>query len=131
MRTIAATAALLMSFPGIAASQDNSLVRVLSCKGPDASMEVFLPRSVVSGRGVENVRIKGTVVGQYVLDLSEIGKGKIAEQARISLSGDKLMVTVDQYARKLPPTRIPVSGGTVSFDNRFGTDAKCGPFNEG
>jgi hypothetical protein len=28
----------------------------------------------------------------------------------------------------LPPTRIPVSGGTVDFDKRFGTAAQCGVF---
>jgi hypothetical protein len=30
--------------------------------------------------------------------------------------------------RKLSPTRIPVGGGTVDFDQRFRTGAKCGPF---
>ncbi len=35
---------------------------------------------------------------------------------------------IDQYTRKLPTTRIPVNGGTVDFDQRFGTGAKCGPF---
>jgi hypothetical protein len=30
--------------------------------------------------------------------------------------------------RKLSPTRIPVGGGTVDFDQRFRTRAKCGPF---
>jgi hypothetical protein len=37
-------------------------------------------------------------------------------------------VIVNQYTRGLPPTRIPVNGGTVDFDQRFGTQAKCGPF---
>ena len=41
---------------------------------------------------------------------------------------DKKTVIVDQYTRGLPPTRIPVAGGTVDFDQRFGTAAKCGPF---
>ena len=31
----------------------------------------------------------------------------------------------------LLPTAIPVAGGTVDFDQRFGTKAKCGPFNHG
>jgi hypothetical protein len=39
-------------------------------------------------------------------------------------------VIVDQYTRKLPATRIPVGGGTVNFDNRFGTNAKCDAFNQ-
>jgi len=37
-------------------------------------------------------------------------------------------VIVNQYTRGLPPTRIPVGGGTVNFDHRFATNAKCGPF---
>jgi hypothetical protein len=28
----------------------------------------------------------------------------------------------------LKPTRIPVGGGTVDFDQRFGTGAKCEAF---
>jgi len=50
------------------------------------------------------------------------------EPVRVSLSPDKKSVIVDQYTRKLPPTRVPVAGGTVDFDKRFGTAAKCGPF---
>ena len=49
-------------------------------------------------------------------------------QSSVSLSPDKKSVIVDQYTRKLPPTRVPVAGGTVDFDKRFGTAAKCGPF---
>jgi hypothetical protein len=30
--------------------------------------------------------------------------------------------------RKLPSTRRPVDGGTVDFDQRLRTRAKCGPF---
>jgi hypothetical protein len=46
------------------------------------------------------------------------------------LSPDQKFVIVDQYTRNLPRTRVPVSGGTVNFDNRFGTNAKCGAFNQ-
>jgi hypothetical protein len=44
------------------------------------------------------------------------------------MSADGKTVIVNQYTRSLPPTRIPVAGGTVDFDQRFGTGAKCGPF---
>ena len=40
-------------------------------------------------------------------------------------------MVVDQYTRKLPPTRVPVAGGKVSFDKRFAEDMVCGPFNGG
>ena len=43
------------------------------------------------------------------------------------MSADGKTVIVNQYTRGLPPTRIPVGGGTVDFDHRFATDAKCGP----
>ncbi len=44
------------------------------------------------------------------------------------MTADGKTVIVNQYTRGLPPTRIPVGGGTVDFDQRFGTGAKCGPF---
>src|ERR1700730_10877777 len=68
------------------------------------------------------------VIGYYTLDLTEANKGKVLEPVKVSLTADKKTVIVDQYTRKLPTTRIPVSGGTVDFDQRFGTGAKCGPF---
>ena len=49
----------------------------------------------------------------------------------VSLTADKKAVVVDQYTRKLPPTRVPVAGGKVSFDKRFAEDMVCGPFNGG
>jgi hypothetical protein len=39
--------------------------RVLSCVGPDAKMEVYVPEAVVSGPGVENVKLEKQVVGAY------------------------------------------------------------------
>jgi hypothetical protein len=47
---------------------------------------------------------------------------------KVSMTADGKTVIVDQYTRKLLATRIPVSGGIVDFDQRFGTGAKCGPF---
>jgi hypothetical protein len=107
------------------------MTRVLACEGDDAKMEVYLPQSVVSGRGPANANLSKPVIGYYALDLSAAGKGKPLEPVRVSYTADKKMVIVDQFTRGLPPTRIPVSGGTVDFDQRFGTKAKCGPFNDG
>jgi hypothetical protein len=128
MRAIisAATLCAFVATPATAAP----MTRVFACKGDDAAMEVYIPQSVVQGLGVANVKLDRPVIGAYTLDLTDAGKGKDLEPVRVSLSGDKKFVIVDQYTRKLPATRIPVGGGTVNFDNRFGTNAKCGAFNQ-
>jgi hypothetical protein len=108
---------------------DTYMTRVLICEGPDAKMELYLPQSIALN-GKEAVRKMRPTIGFYTLDLTEIGKGKPLEPVRVSISPDGKSVIVDQYTRKLPPTRIPLAGGVVRFDNRFRTDAKCGPFNE-
>jgi hypothetical protein len=68
------------------------------------------------------------VIGYYTLDLTGANKGKSLEPVKVSMTADGKTVIVNQYTRGLPPTRIPVDGGTVDFDQRFGTQAKCGPF---
>ena len=68
-------------------------------------------------------------IGWYALDLTGAMKGKPLEPVRISISSDKKFLIVDQYTRGLKPTRIPIEGGTVDFDQRFGTKAKCGAMN--
>jgi hypothetical protein len=108
--------------------QEASMIRVLACEGPDAKMEVYVPESVVFGSNGKASALERPVIGYYTLDLTEANKGKMLEPVRVSLSADKKTVIVDQYTRKLPPTRVPVAGGTVDFDKRFGTAAKCGPF---
>ena len=119
--------AIMLIFGGLpAAAKDPGteayMSRVLACEGPDAKMEVYLPQSVVSRT------LNHSVIGYYALDLTEANKGKSLEPVRIRLSPDKQTVIVEQYTRGAPPTRIPVAGGTVDFDNRFGTAANCGPF---
>jgi hypothetical protein len=90
----------------------------------------LLPEAVLTGTGVQNVKFDRPITGAYSLDLTDAGKGKTLEPVRVSLSRDKKSVIVDQYLRKLPPTSIAVAGATVDFDQRFGTGAKCGPFNK-
>jgi hypothetical protein len=106
------------------------MIRVLACDGVDAKMEVYLPQSLVS-KGDQAVRKMRPTIGWYTLDLTSAEKGKVMEPVRVIMSADGKTVTVDQYRRGLPPTAIPVAGGTVDFDQRFGTKAKCGPFNRG
>ena len=102
------------------------MIRMLSCKGTDANMEVYIPQSIaLSGSALARAL---ALIGYYALDLSEVGKGKPLEPVKVSMKADGKTVIVNQYTRKLPPTSIPVGGGTVDFDQRFGTGAKCGPF---
>ena len=130
LRLAGLTAALLAVLATSAAAKDPGqeayMARVLACAGPDAKMEVYIPQAVAFGGGAK--ALDRPVIGYYTLDLTEANKGKLLEPVRVSLSADKKSVIVDQYTRKLPPTRIPVAGGTVDFDQRFGTAAKCGPF---
>jgi hypothetical protein len=105
------------------------MIRVLACDGVDAKMEVYLPQSLVN-KGYQAVRKMKPTIGWYTLDLTSAEKGKVMEPVRVSMSADGKTVTVNQYTRGLPPTAIPVAGGTVDFDQRFGTKAKCGPFNQ-
>lgn len=106
-----------------------SMIRMLACEGPDAKMEVYLPESaVMSGKAQMVQALSRPVIGYYTLDLTEANKGKVLEPVKISMTADGKTVVVNQYTRGLPRTRIPVGGGTVDFDQRFGTKAKCGPF---
>jgi hypothetical protein len=114
-----------MKDPGMGAS----MIRVLACDGVDAKMEVYLPQSLVN-KGDQALRKMRPTIGWYTLDLTSAEKGKVMEPVRVSMSSDGKTVTVNQYTRRLPPTAIPVAGGTVDFDQRFGTKAKCGPFNQ-
>ena len=125
-RTITA-AMMLCALPAFAA--DEAQIRILSCKGPDASMEVYVPESAATGTGIGGLTLTTNVYGFYALDLTGAGKGKHLEPVRVRLSGDGKFLIVDQYVRGLPQTRVPVRGGSVDFDDRFGTNAVCGPVN--
>jgi len=118
--------AIMLIFGGLpAAAQDPGkeawMIRMLACEGPDAKMEVYLPQELDLDGGQP-------VIGYYALDLTAANKGKPLEPVRMRLSSDQQTVIMEQYTRGLPPTRIPVAGGTVDFDHRFGTAAQCGPF---
>ncbi len=110
--------------------QDAIMIRMLSCTGPDASMEVYIPESIaLDVKGMVH-DLQKPVIGYYTLDLTSINKGKPLEPVKVSMTADGKTVIVNQYTRGLPPTRIPVGRGTVDFDPRFGTGAKCGPFQQ-
>jgi hypothetical protein len=128
LRTLLLVVTALAVVPAEAA--DVAMRRVLACVGPDAKIEVYVPQSVVTGTGVQNAKLDAQVTGAYSLDLTDAGKGKMLEPVRVRYSKDRKSVIVDQYTRRLSPTAIPVAGGTVDFDQRFATGAKCGAFNE-
>jgi hypothetical protein len=130
---LAVVGAVILIFAGVPAvardpGEEAYMIRMLACKGPDAKMEVYLPQSAMFGHNGGIRTINHSVIGYYALDLTQENKGKPLEPVRISFSPDKKTVIVNQYTRGLPPTRIPVAGGTVDFDHRFGTGAKCGRF---
>jgi hypothetical protein len=108
--------------------QDSYMIRMLSCKGADATMEVYIQQSIALNGPALARALAQPVIGYYTIDLSEANKGKPLEPVKISVTADGKTVIIDQYTRKLPATRIPVSGGIVDFDQRFGTGAKCEPF---
>ena len=66
----------------------------------------------------------------YALDLSDpdLNKGKSLEAVLVRYAEDKRALILYQFTRGLPLTLIPMAGGVVNFDNRFGSDAKCGPY---
>jgi hypothetical protein len=123
-----------LSMPAAAADPggDAYMIRVMKCVGAGANMELYLPQSLIF-KGytspLANVLSMPPTIGWYVLDLSDVSKGKSLEPVRISIARDKKSLIVDQYTRGLPPTRIPITGGTVDFDQRFGTGAKCSALN--
>lgn len=116
----AATAA-----PADTADRDEPMLRVFSCRNEDAAMELYLPQRFA----LSNISNMPPTSGYYALDLTGAMKGKPLERVHVSISPDKKYVIVDQYQRKLKPTRIPIAGGTVDFDQRFGANAKCAAFN--
>jgi hypothetical protein len=132
MRMAALASILLGAFADFAAAKDpgdgSYMIRMLACEGEDAKMEVYVPQSIASGATPLARALAQPVIGYYTLDLSGANKGKSLEPVKVSITPDGKTVIVNQYTRGLPPTRIPVGGGTVDFDQRFGTGAKCGPF---
>jgi hypothetical protein len=108
--------------------QDAYMYRVIACKGDDVSMEIYLPQSIALNPDKLKTTLAKPVIGYYTLDLTDPGKGKPLEPVKVSITSDGKTIIVDQYTRGLKPTRIPIGGGTVDFDQRFGTGAKCGAF---
>jgi len=110
------------------AGGDGSFMRMLVCEAEGTPIELYVPQSILFRNKPLAQALAKPVIGYYALDLSDINKGKPLEPVKVSMTADGKTIIVNQYTRGLPPTRIPVEGGTVDFDHRFGEQAKCGPF---
>lgn len=133
LRRIAALAVLTLLITSPAAAFDDSghFSRQLVCISPgdDVTMELFLPNSVVFGKGTMD-NPKKPVIGYYALNLEKLGKGKPLEPVKVWKDAKNNVLVVDQYTRGLPLARVPLGGGVVDFDDRFGQGARCKPYGD-
>ena len=108
---------------------DVPMTRIFACQGPDARMEIYVPQSLVLKRNIEKQGLGGTVNGLYAFDLTGAQKGKVVEPVRLRSTKDNKSIVIEQFTRKgLKPATIPLAGGTLDFDQRFGTGARCEAF---
>ena len=134
MMRIAALALMFAeAFSGPVAAKDPTdadwMIRMMVCTQQNSpNMEVYLPQSIVFGKKPLAEALAHPVIGYYTLDLTGANKGKPLEPVKISMTADGKTVIVNQYTRGLPPTRIPVGGGTVDLTIASPPNAKCGPF---
>jgi hypothetical protein len=133
-RRILAAFAVILSLPAspsLAAGVflEVPMTRVFACEGADARMEVYVPQSVLLKRDIEKAGLGRTVNGLYALDLTGAQKSKVIEPVRLRSTKDNKAIVMEQFTRKgLKPATIPMAGGRLDFDQRFGTKAKCEPF---
>lgn len=108
---------------------DVPMTRVFTCKSVDATMEIYVPQSLMSRRDIEKTGTGGTVNGLYALDLTGAQKGKVIEPVRLRSTKDNKAIVMQQFIRKgLRPATIAMAGGKLDLDPRFGTKAQCEPF---
>ena len=129
MKLAAAAVGLMASLIASQSSAQEAYTRVFLCSNDNdgTNMEIYLPESAVRDFGLKD---GSPVLGWYALDLSDpdLNKGKSLEAVLVRYAQDKRALILYQFTRGLPLTAIPMGGGVVNFDNRFGTGAKCGPY---
>ena len=127
MKLSVAAVGLMASLIASQLSAQEAYRRVFLCNNDDAKMEIYLPESAVRDSGLKDGL---PVLGLYALDLSDpdLNKGKSLEAVLVLYAKDRRALILYQFSRGLPLTAIPMGGGVVNFDNRFGSGAKCGPF---
>jgi len=129
--TMALTVAVSAAAPAMSGGifLDVPMTRIFVCQGADATMEIFVPQSLLTKRNVEKQGLGGTVNGLYAVDLSGAQKGKVIEPVRLRSTKDNTAIVMTQFTRKgLKPAAIPMAGGTLDADQRSGSKAKCEPF---
>ena len=108
---------------------DVPMTRIFACQGPDARMEIYVPQTLLKKRNIGKQGLGGTVNGLYALDLTDAAKGKMLDPVRLRSTRDNRSIVVEQFTRKgLKPATIPLNGGTLDFDQRFGAGARCEAF---
>lgn len=127
MKLSAAAIGLMTSLIASQLSAQEAYNRVFLCDGDGVKMEIYIPESASRDFALKDGR---PVLAWYALDLSDpdLKKGKNLEAVLVRYAQDKRALVLYQFSRGLPLTVIPMGGGVVNFDNRFGSDAKCGPF---
>ncbi|HEY9361116.1 MAG TPA: hypothetical protein VIQ50_11830 [Xanthobacteraceae bacterium] len=127
MKLSVAAAGLMASLIASQLSAQEAYNRVFLCDGDGVKMEIYIPESASRDFALKDGR---PVLAWYALDLSDPDpkKGKSLEAVLVRYAEDKRALVLYQFSRGLPLTVIPMGGGVVNFDNRFGSDAKCGPF---
>jgi hypothetical protein len=127
MKLSAAAIGLVASLIASQLSAQEAYNRVFLCDGDGVKMEIYSPESASRDFALKDGR---PVLAWYALDLSDpdLNKGKSLEAVLVRYAQDKRALILYQFTRGLPLTVIPMAGGVVNFDNRFGSGAKCGPF---
>ncbi len=127
MKLSVAAAGLMASLIASQLSAQEAYNRVFLCDGDGVKMEIYIPESASRDFALKDGR---PVLAWYALDLSDpdLNKGKSLEAVLVRYAEDRRALILYQFSRGLPLTVIPMAGGVVNFDNRFGSDAKCGPF---
>jgi hypothetical protein len=78
---------LIVSDPAAAKDpgQEAYMIRMFSCTGTDANMEVYLPQSVILNNSAPIVRaLAKPVIGYYTLDLTSQSKGEPLEPVKVA-----------------------------------------------
>ena len=113
-----------------ASAQEMSFARVVHCKNDVARAELYLPGSVVLGRGPEQVRLGDrTVSGYLAFDFTPVGKNKTLNAVGVSMSEKKDSLIVEFSEGGSRPATIPVRGGMTRFPQRLAEEMICAPLN--
>ena len=111
-------------------AQDTSFARVVHCKNDVGRAEVYLPGSVVLGRGPEQVMLADKIVNGYLaFDFTPVGKNKTLEAVGVRLSEKKDSIVVEFSERGSLLAILPVRGGTARFPQRLAEEMTCEPLN--